>query len=267
MRNGIINGSLFAGMALLMATGAFAQVTPASGVSGANGAQSLLFFDVKVYPEGVYTGSTPALDSLISGQVYFPTTQPYGGAGFVGTPMHYQGSEAISGNVPAGTIDWVLVEIRTNGRARVDSATTVAALLMEDGSIRATDGVSLPAAVVLVAGSHYVVVRHRNHMPVMSDGFVDFDGSSPTQYDFTTASTQAYGANSMKALGSDWGMFAGDANGENGITASDIAFFTSQNGGPAGYNEADFNLTGSVTASDNALWVNNNGIASPVPGN
>lgn len=266
MRNGIIKGSLFAGIAMMLATGAFAQASPASGVSGANGAQSLLSFDVKVYAQGVFTGSSPALASTISGETYFPTTQPFGGASFVGTPMHYLGTETVGGSAPAGTIDWVLVEIRTNGRARADSATTVAALLMEDGSIRDTDGVSLPMAVVLVSGSHYVVVRHRNHMPVMSEGFVAFSGSTPTPYDFTTAATQAY-LGGMTALGSSWGMLAGDGNGQNGVTASDKALWTSQNGGPAGYNEADFNLSGSVTASDNALWVANNGSGSPVPGN
>ncbi len=237
------------------------------GVSKNAAVQSLRAFDVKVFLEGAHTGSTPALASAMENAAYFPTTQPYGDAAFAGTPMNYLGTEQISGAIPAGTIDWVLVEIRTNGRTRADSSTTVAALLMEDGTIRAVDGTSLPFAIVNVTGSHYVVVRHRNHMPVMSDGFADFQSSSPVQYDFTTAAAQAFGTDAMTAVGSAWGMLAGDANGENGISASDLSFWTGQNGGPDGYDGGDFNLTGAVTASDRAFWAGNNGSSSPVPGN
>ncbi|NNE33627.1 MAG: hypothetical protein HKN13_00210 [Rhodothermales bacterium] len=229
--------------------------------------QQLLSFDIKVYLEGAYTGGSPVLASSVPGETYFPTTQPYSGSEFIGTPMYYVGAETISGSVPAGTIDWVLVEVRSDGRARTDSVGTVAALLMEDGSIRGVDGTSLPLAVVNVLSTHYVVVRHRNHMPVMSDGSVDFSSGTPIQYDFTTASTQAFGTNPMATLGSSFGLVSGDPNGQNGITASDLSFWNTQNGGPDGYWSGDFNLNGQVTASDRSIWVTNNGLSSPVPDN
>ncbi|MCB0720360.1 MAG: hypothetical protein KDD65_18080 [Bacteroidetes bacterium] len=262
MKFQILKSGLFLGLLMTTVTASLGQQRAASVA----GIRSLESFDVKVFIEGAYQGGTPAMASSITGQAYFPLTQPYSGAAFVGTPMYYAGNESVGGSVPAGAIDWVLVEVRANGVTRSDSVQTVAALLMDDGSIRSTDGVSLPLALVNPSDVHYVVVRHRNHMPVLSSGAVAF-GTSPTPYNFTSVASQGYGANPMKDLGGVFGMYAADPNGQDGVTASDKSFWTTQNGGPDGYLSGDFDLTGSVTASDKSFWVSNNGLASPVPGN
>lgn len=251
----------------VLAVPAVAQSVDArSGVSaGTTGIES---FDIKVFLEGAYTGGSPAMSSALRGEAYFPLTQPFSGSEFDGTPMKYNGTETIGGAVPAGVVDWVLVEIRTDGISRADSATSVAALLMNDGSIRATDGTSLPSVSVLLAGIHYAVVRHRNHMPVLTQDPVDMDSASPVQTDLTASAAAAYGAGATTDLGGGvYGLLAGDPNGQNGITASDKSVWVAQNGGVAGYHSGDFNLSGSVTASDKSFWVQNNGSGSPVPGN
>ena len=110
----------------------------------------------------------------------------------------------------------------------------------------------------LNAGNYYVVIRHRNHLAVMSSSPVSLSGTS-SLYDFTTAQAKAYGTNPMKQLTTGvFGMYAGDANGSGIVTASDAnAVFGALNG--TGYNNDDVNLTGIVTAADaNTIFGNLN---------
>ena len=64
--------------------------------------------------------------------------------------------------------------------------------------------------------SYYVVVRHRNAMETWSAAPVNFS-SCPTNYDFTTSASQAFGSN-MKNLGDgNFAFWSGDVS--DGTTA------------------------------------------------
>jgi hypothetical protein len=115
------------------------------------------------------------------------------------------------------------------------------------------------------SAAYYAVVDHRNHMAAMSSSALNFAGGGAA-YDFSTAVSQAYGQNAMAEVAPGvFGLYAGDANGVNGVTASDNAVWVSQNG-TDGYKAGDFNLNGQITAADAALWTKNNGKGSQVPG-
>jgi hypothetical protein len=88
-------------------------------------------------------------------------------------------------------------------------------------------------------------------------------------WDFTTASTQAFGASPMKNLGEgSWGLYAADGNVDGQITAPDFNIWNAATtAGATGYEPSDYNLDGQVTAPDFNLWNANTtaGAASKVP--
>jgi len=61
-----------------------------------------------------------------------------------------------------------------------------------------------------------------------------------------------------------WALYSGDGDASGGVTASDQALWLSENG-LNGYQVGDYNLSGGSTASDQALWLAGNGLNSQVP--
>jgi hypothetical protein len=142
---------------------------------------------------------------------------------------------------------------------RSNTTTTVAtraAFIKGDGSIVDLDGVSPVAFTNLTAGNYYVVVRHRNHLAIMSASAVALSASSGL-YDFTVGSGQYYGgADAAVDLGSGvWGMVGGNAdNSDQDIFPSDAALIRSGLlAGDSGYLTADADMDGDVFPSDYAL--------------
>lgn len=197
--------------------------------------------NIKVFLEGAYlAGSlTTALKSL----GYIPLSQPYNTA-----PWNYSGAESVI-SIPTGVVDWVLVELRT-GTTAATKAASRAGFLKSDGKIVDLDGSSL-LRFSGVSGNYYVVIRHRNHLAIMSAAPITLNSSS-TLYLFTTAQTQAYGTNSLKDLGTgNFGMVSGDANKDGQITSTDFNEFNPKfKTAVTGYQTEDWNLDGQITSTD-----------------
>jgi hypothetical protein len=198
---------------------------------------------IKVFLQGSYNGSG-AMTILLNSNGYIPQAQPYNTS-----PWNYAGSETV-GSIPADVVDWVLVELRTG----TDAASKVAeraGFLKSDGSIVDIDGTSSLTFDGTNAGDFYIVVRHRNHLAIMSAAAVVLDAAS-TLYDFTTVQTQAYGTDPMKDLGDgNFGMYAGDGNSDGQVTGTDFNIFNPLfYGAASGYQITDWNLDGQVTGSD-----------------
>jgi hypothetical protein len=212
--------------------------------------------NVKVFLQGPYSGGSMSTALNTAGVI--PLIEPYTAA-----PWNYSGYESVT-SIPAGVVDWVLVKLRTDPTTTV---ATRAALLKSDGSVVDLDGTSAVVFAGVPAGDYYIVVRHRNHLAVMSKDLVQLNASS-TLYDFTewNGGQKAYGtATAMKNLGSGvYGMYASDANASGDITILDRAVWRTQNS-TLGYLSADFNLSEDVTILDRALWRANNSITTQVP--
>ena len=112
-------------------------------------------------------------------------------------------------------VDWVLVELRS------DTATIAvrkAALVQRDGDIVETDGVT-PVSLTGAAGNYYVVVKHRNHLGVMTANKIALT-STPTTIDFTnplTTNFQRFGAvgssYAQRTMGSVRALWGGNSGG------------------------------------------------------
>lgn len=236
---------------------AITVLSPGPG-GGTSNAQTLSVVppvvDAKIYLEGAFSGTAMTTTLRTGGLV--PLAHPY-----AGSPWNYPGAELV-GAIPAGVVDWVLVELRTGTSA----ATVVgrrAAFVTSGGTIVDTGGSGPVAFPGIGAGSYRIVVLHRNHLAVMSASAVPLDRASAL-YDFTTSAAASFGADEKPLGGGRFALYGGDYSKDGFIDASDFI-------GPdndvflVGYRLSDLNLDGFVDASDFLYPDNNVFIGTNVP--
>jgi hypothetical protein len=216
-----------------------------------------LLLNLKVFLEGPYIGSE-TMTTTLNAQGLIPKYQPFKTA-----PWNYLGTEAAA-SFPTNFVDWVMIELRSDLTTVVSRR---AGLLLNDGSVVDIDGTSPVAFKGLSDGNYYVVVKHRNHLAIMTASAIPLSSSSSTSFDFTTSQSQAYttGTDPMVALsGGGFGMIAGDANNSAIITASDVTPIIN-NLNNSVYSSADVNMSGIVTAADVTKIISNLNKGAYVP--
>ncbi len=216
---------------------------------------------VRFFLQGPYSSSGDTMATDLLAQGLLPRSQPYGVA-----PWHYAGAESVAA-VPAGVVDWVLLELRPASDSTVTLARR-AAFVMQSGAAVDIDGTSPVAFSGLTTGSYWIVVRHRNHLAVMSAAPVPLT-MTPTAYDFRATPASAFGLDPLRLLEPGaYGLRSGDGNSDGGVDAIDRnTVWRPQNGTAWSYSKyGDFNLDGGIDALDlNLQWRPNNGTASQVP--
>jgi hypothetical protein len=131
------------------------------------------------------------------------------------------------------------------------------AWLLKDGTIRNfTDTTKNYIEFDTTAGNWFVVIRHRNHLAIMTATAQALTGTTPvTAYDFTTAQTQAYGTEPMKLIGAKYCIYTGDASDDGQVTSTDFNVFHPKfRSGATGYEISDWNCDGQVTSTDFNLF-------------
>ena len=168
--------------------------------------------------------------------------------------------------IPAQAVDSVTIEIRN--AASASGSTTrkfEPAWLLRDGTITSfTDTVKNYVEFDTSEGSYYLVVWHRNHLPVMTSTAKHLQPALSGVIDFTASQAQAYGVSPMRQIGSKFAMPGGDADTNLGIGATDLV--TARKGlGTTGYLNNDIDMNGIVNTGDLSLCLQNVGYASQVP--
>ncbi len=206
--------------------------------------------NLKVFLQGPYNGSG-AMTSILNDNKLLPLTSE---TAYPSSTYGYTAS-TVAGIPNSNIVDWILVELRT-GTAASSRVSTRAGFLKNDGSIVDVDGVSPLSFSGIFSGSYYIVIRHRNHLAIMSAAAISLSSSTPL-YNFSSAQSQAYGTNPMASLtGGIFGMYAGDVNGDGVIKynlgGNDRAVIYARIGGgsinssKSGYFNEDVNLDGVV---------------------
>jgi hypothetical protein len=215
-------------------------------------------FVARAFLQGPFLGSSMSND--LNTNNYLPLTHPYGGA-----PWLYTGPENVTAIPSTRIVDWVLCEIRTGA-----SASTVverkAGFVISNGAIVGTDGVSPLRFDYSPSGYYYFVVRHRNHLPVMSAAPVLASALGPGAIDFTASMSNAYGTDPMKeVVTGTFGLWAGDVNANGNVryngSANDRPVIFTRTGSLTnvvlGYYPEDVNMNGQVryngTLNDRAV--------------
>jgi hypothetical protein len=143
-----------------------------------------------------------------------------------------------------------------------------AVFVKSGGTVVDTSGVNLPVVPPTVFDALWVILRHRNHLDVMSDTVVAL-GNGLMDHSFL-ASGAATGTNPMKDLGGGvFGMYAGDGEPDGTVQALDFNIYLAETEeGASGYNLGDYNLDGQTQALDFNLYLANTlaGATSGAPG-
>ncbi len=202
---------------------------------------SCIRLNVKVLLEGAYNGGSMST-GLKSGGL-LPLSQPYNTF-----PWNYGGTENVANatSIPNTATDWIVLELRDATNKNIVLA-QVAAFVLSNGDVQGIDGlagVELPGNIN--TGSYYIVVRHRNHLDIMSTNPVSLP--SATAYDFTSSANQAL-AGQQVDLGGVFGLYAGDNNGDGIISVYDYNQYSDQTAS-IGYLESDCTLDGNNTVAD-----------------
>jgi hypothetical protein len=152
-------------------------------------------------------------------------------------------------------VDWICIEILDSRKTIVD---TVVCLLRNDGRVLSITGDTLiPLNYRVTAGQYFIIIRHRNHIAIMSSISVPIFEYSDL-YDFTTGLDKYFGTDAKKLMNGLYGMYAGDANFDGRINSADFDLYeTDDNNGASGYRITDFNLDGYVTTFDFDLFAPN----------
>ncbi len=195
----------------------YCDMSPSSTFSALTAGDCGVNVRLRAALDGALPSGTVMTDALRAANL-LPTTEPYTAAGyaFVGaTPGASIAPVLLSVTGNDAIVDWVVVELRSN-------TTTISwskpALIQADGDVMDTDGdtyLNFPVP----AGSYYVVLRHRNHLGVMTGlpKALTVDPFTTATVDLRSSSTTTYGTNARVQKGTVWCLPAGDATGNGAI--------------------------------------------------
>lgn len=193
---------------------------------------------------GAYQVAAGNMRNNLSSGGLIPLSQPYNT-----TPWYYNGTETLAA-MPADAVDWVLIELRSaTDIGHIE--TRAAAILLQDGRLLNTNGTSGVQFLTTDTAAYYLVVRHRNHLAVVSQTAVPLPNTAETAYDFATIGA-AMGGNQtyFVANGGVYALRPGDMNGNGVITVDDFNSYLSQISQINVYQSSDITLDASVTVAD-----------------
>jgi hypothetical protein len=219
-----------------------------------------LKLQIKVFLEGNFNAGLMT-DNLRSNKI-LPNKQPFTGFPLVNNGAAYLFDAVLSRSGNNAIVDWIFVELRTNANPSV-LAHTRTALLQADGDVVDIDGVSPLSFPSSVAGSYFVVIKHRSHLRVKTNNAITLITGVNT-LNFTNGSIVG-STTPMKSIiiGSNtvYMMYAGDLNQDGTINATDRSnAWNARN--ITGYNSNDCSMNGTVDATDRSNTWNNRNISS-----
>ena len=222
-------------------------------LSETKGTATWVLLQLQVFLEGAYDADGDTMKTALNDAGVIPLTSPY------------SGTERTVSEIPAGVVDWVVVELRSI--ADGSTLTRQAYFLRKDGKIIEIDGSGVELGIADVAdGDYYIIIRHRNHLAVMSKISQTLSKSSAASYTFIDAAEKYYNDDAIQLSATRFGMYSSDANGNGQIQNDDKNDYWRLQVGTAGYKSADFNLNGQVQNDDkNDFWRLHVGNGTSVP--
>ncbi|MBT8271654.1 MAG: hypothetical protein KJO25_06385 [Bacteroidia bacterium] len=149
---------------------------------------------------------------------FLPTTSPYADEVDVDPGIFDPGGISGGGLANDDIVDWVWIELReANSLSKIIGRRS--ALIQRDGNIVDIDGTSL-LSITANPANYYVVVKHRNHMGIMSGNSLALS-ELPVQIDFSDPITSTFGSNAQLQLTTGkMALWAGDTAGNDNVRFS-----------------------------------------------
>lgn len=202
---------------------------------------------IKVLLAGAYNTSSMRTN-LQAANLLTTTNYPY-----TATPWSQPALGSLVSPMPTTATDFVLIEARSTSTYTM--LETKPALLLSDGTVaNINTGTAGVTFTTLTSGSsYYFVVRHRNHIDIMSANTITVPNA--TAYDFTTAANTTFGTNQQIAIAAGvYGMVPGDMSGNGLTTVQDYNIYANMPSGITVYDPRDINLDANITVADYNIY-------------
>ncbi|MBC7934216.1 MAG: hypothetical protein H7Y86_02490 [Rhizobacter sp.] len=221
--------------------------------------------NVTAFLRGNWNNPTTLMRNTLNTGNLIPLAQPYNAL-----PFSYTGTESVGVIPNANVVDWILIELRKPASGLAPDATIgtligrKAGFILTNGAVVDLDGVTPISVPITKQGSgNYMVVKHRNHVSVMS-----FAKASNATGDFSNNFSSLANVYQKPAVSAPaallpgnatlYGLWQGDVNGSGAVTAADVSLVNTAFIGPAAgntnvYNVRDVNMDRNVTAADLSL--------------
>lgn len=207
-------------------------------------------FKCKLYLEGPYS-SDGFMSTVLQAINVIPTSSPYSE-----DPVECS-------HLPDFAVDWVLIQLKSEPSGPI--VASCSAILRRDGQLIDINGNDI-IALNAFPGEYYVVIKHRNHVSIMTSSPFLLSFTNPANIDFTIGIDKYYARSSAKHLEEAiWGVCGGDFNADGLITTKDyVLWYIDWGNQDSGYWNVDFNLDGKIELIDYYLWKYNakSGISS-----
>ncbi|MBN1893756.1 VCBS repeat-containing protein [bacterium] len=205
---------------------------------------------LKVFLEGPYDEESHAMRPGLAESDLLPHQSPYSQA------------PATVASFPEGTLDWILIELKDP-----DKGETVYAgshLLRGDGVVLGdTDN---PETIVMpvLNGSYWILIHHRNHLPLCSAAPVSFASSGTVEYDFTGGPDAGFPDAAVRLPDGKYCTRAGDCNQDGMVTLGDYGKIYRALG-TVGYRDSDIDMDGVVSDPDLGAVLRNRNADAKIP--
>ena len=191
----------------------------------------------KVFLEAPYDQENGEMKTNLSSSNLLPLNQPY---------VTINDNSSIN-SASSNYVDWILVQLNDNLTTTLNIQRP--GILTNNGGVVNPDGSPFSFSNIS-EGQYYIVIRHRNHISIMSSAKVQIYNNEEVKYDFTDSQSKAYGTNSMADLGNGkYGMIAGDENADGKINDLDFTI-VAEKLFSGGYIEGDVDMNGVVNVLD-----------------
>lgn len=238
--------------------------------------------DIKIFLEGPYDPLTGIMHTQLNDQGYLPGQFPvtyFGkstppGQPFSEGPWFYEGVEGdqlidnvdrLQSAYSETVVDWILVSLR-RGLTKGTEVFQGAGLIHSDGTIEMQRLMEFTEN----GAQYFIVLEHRNHLPVMSaipvpvvQGGVSFDFTTIDSYR-SIIGTGQISNNGVFMMAAGNGEMVLDNSSDTDINVKDLTAWLLNNGENSSYYPEDYDLNGDINIKDRILWEKNNGIFSPL---
>jgi hypothetical protein len=218
-------------------------------------------FNATALLRGPWASASALMNNSLNTAAIIPLNQPYSVA-----PYNYPGTESVASIPNTNVVDWVLVELRRPASRLPGDATSStiigrkAGFILRNGTIVNPDGTSAISFDITKQDSSFLVVKHRNHLAVMSNKLPSNDIGAFSN-DFTVLSNVYRSPSSpsdpviaLAGTPTRYGMWAGDANAGGTVSATDVSSIKSGiSGGFTGYRNQDVTMDSNVNGTDVSL--------------
>ncbi len=166
---------------------------------------------------GPYVAATGLMHDSLRVRGLIPHAEPYTDLGF---DLPGGGGETVSpvllGVAGANAVvDWVVVELRSAADPSILEAASCF-LLQRDGDVTGP-GLAAQLGFTANVGPHYVALRHRNHLGVMTLAPIELGSEGAPLVDLTLPATHTYGTNARHVVGGHALLWPGDVTGDGRV--------------------------------------------------